>query len=208
MSVSEKRCTHCGLVLPASGFQKNACKSDGLQSWCKQCRYVADRTIYRDKVNAYHKAWEIKHGIVGKIAESHDSSSYLGVYIAERALSKFFDHIERMPYGNPGYDFICGKGFKIDVKSACLRGYKGKNATCWSFTIRKNQVADYFLCLAFNNRVDLEPQHVWLVPSDAAKNLYGLVVPCSNYGLNKWRKFEKPIENVLSCCNTIRSEAI
>jgi len=36
-----KRCRHCEQILPKTEFFKAAEKSDGLQSWCKACRYSA-----------------------------------------------------------------------------------------------------------------------------------------------------------------------
>ena len=32
-----KRCTHCGVVKPLEDFTPNASRTDGRQSWCKDC---------------------------------------------------------------------------------------------------------------------------------------------------------------------------
>lgn len=93
------------------------------------------------------------------MCEAKNSSSYLGVYIAENVLRKVFENVEKMPYGNKGFDFICNKGYKIDVKSACAD-------YIWLFYIGKNKIADYFLMIAFDNRENLNPVHLWLVKSD------------------------------------------
>ena len=48
--------------------------------------------------------------------KNKECSSYMGD-IAERILPHIFeDEVTRMPYGNIGYDFLCGKGYKNDVK--------------------------------------------------------------------------------------------
>ncbi len=74
-------------------------------------------------------------------------ASYLGVHIAERLLKHIYKNVEQMPYGNPGYDFICDKGYKIDVKSSCVRKSWGG---FWGFHIFKNTIADYFIFVAVN----------------------------------------------------------
>ena len=94
-------------------------------------------------------------------------SQYLGIHIAERILSHIFHNVEQMPYNNPGYDLICGNGYKIDVKSVChVKDIPNK----WNFPIRRNKIPDYFLCLAFDNREDLNPKHIWLIPGHIINN--------------------------------------
>ena len=128
-------------------------------------------------------------------------SAFLGVHVAEHALSRFFDTIQRMPYNNPGYDFLCGKGYKIDVKSACL---SGKEFPGWSFIIRNNTVADYFLCLAFDNREFLNPLHVWLIPSEIVNHLNHLHIRNSNKGLSRFAEYERPLHKVVACCTEMK----
>ena len=139
------------------------------------------------------------------MSENRECPSFLGIHIAERALSLFFDGIERMPFGNPGFDFICGRGYKIDVKSAC-RCYKhGKShAESWSFHIKHNTKADYFLCLAFDNRVSLTPEHVWLIPAESVKHLGMLSITNNSKSIAKWKELERPIDRVISCCEKIK----
>ena len=125
---------------------------------------------------------------------------YLGVHIAEGVLGRVFKNVERMPMNNPGYDFICNKGKKIDVKSSCQRGGGG-----WSFGIRHNIIADYFLCLAFDNREDLTPLHVWMIPGCKISHLKGLSI---NQGtINKWDEYALDISKVAACCDTLKGTA-
>jgi hypothetical protein len=50
-----KRCTGpCGRVLPLGRFAKNASRSDGLQSWCRDCFRERD-DANRDAINAYQR---------------------------------------------------------------------------------------------------------------------------------------------------------
>lgn len=145
-----------------------------------------------------------KIGISKPMLENKDCSSYLGVHIAEKLLSKVFKNIKQMPYGNIGYDFICSKGMKIDVKSSILifrknlPNYKGE----WHFTIRKNTIADYFLCLAFDNREDKNPQHLWLIPANKINYLQMLSI--SKNQTQKWSQYEQSLNKIIICCNKLK----
>lgn len=136
----------------------------------------------------------------GGAATNPDCAIFLGVVVAERVLSKVFKNVERMRQGNPGYDFICGKGFKIDVKSSCFDKKRGS----WRFRIDRNQEANYFLCLAFDNRKDLKPQHLWLIPSKVVNHLTGATISRSK--LEKWAQYEltDKIDEVVACCDTLK----
>lgn len=125
-------------------------------------------------------------------------STYLGCHIAEHILSLIFKDVERMPINNPGYDFICNRGKKIDVKSSAL-GYKGG----WKYSIKRNQIAEYFLCLAFESRDDLyNPVHLWLIPADDINHLTGIAILKTT--INKWKQYELPLNKLVTCCNSLR----
>lgn len=160
-----------------------------------KARLNANRT-HRDHIRRIHRP----------ASKTKQCSVYLGIIIAEKVLSRFFDNMIKMPYNNPGYDFICGKGFKIDCKSSCLCYDKRKpNRAYWHFTIKRNEIADYFLCLAFDNRDSLEPQHIWLIPGKWISNQVGLNITNKPKPIAKWSKCEKPLDRVIACCDAIKS---
>jgi len=99
-----------------------------------------------------------EQGINKPMNENPECSAYLGCYIGEPILEYIYNIIERKQYGNIGYDYLCNKNYKIDVKAVCLDTTKNR----WEYHIYKNKVADYFLLLAFDNRHDLNLLHVWL----------------------------------------------
>lgn len=135
----------------------------------------------------------------GGIKNNKNCPGFLGVYIAEHILSHIYHNVKRMPYGHRGYDFICGKGYKIDVKSACL---KENHPNLWGFSIKRNKIPDYFLCLAFDNREDLNPLYIWLIPGYILNNKFGTSISKST--LNKWKEYEQSINKVITCCNKCR----
>lgn len=153
-----------------------------------------------DSMQASARKYSYTRG-VKPASENKQCSAFLGVHVAERVLSKVFKDVEEMPYGHEGYDFICNKGKKIDVKSACTqtRDRQGDN---WSFHIRKNQIADYFLCLAFDNREDLTPMHIWLIPAKLVNHCISASI--SESTLSKWDEYKLDINRVVSCCNTMK----
>lgn len=121
---------------------------------------------------------------------------------AEVVLMSMFNNVQRMPFKNPGYDFKCGLGYLVDAKSACLG--KNLNSNRWMFRINKNKIANYFLCLAFDNRDDMNPLHVWLIPGRVINNF--MSVSISKSTVNKWSEYEQSIDKVLLCCNEMKHD--
>ena len=116
--------------------------------------------IFQRKWNLIHlKAYSLKiiPNELKPMKLNKKCSQFLGCHVAERVLSHVFKDVQRMSNGNKGYDFICNKGFKIDVKSSCIQ----KNNS-YIFSIRYNNIADYFLCIAFDNRENLNPQYIFV----------------------------------------------
>jgi len=129
---------------------------------------------------------------VKPMSENKECASYLGVHIAEQMLSEVFKDVKRMPNNHPGYDFICNNDKKIDVKASCLgRGKNGKS-DYWDFSIKRNGIPDYFLCIAFDDRENLNPLHLWLIPSEKVKHLSSAFIAVTR--LNKWDMYRLEIE--------------
>lgn len=112
--------------------------------------------------------WE--RGIQRPIDEAKDSSSYFGVCIGEKYVSQTFDNPKMMPYGNPGYDWECKNGLKIQHEARCLcRSEYATDGTNpqFKFThIDYNKVADVFILSGWKDRKSLEPLHVWAFYKD------------------------------------------
>lgn len=144
-----------------------------------------------------------------------NSSYWLGIHVAERVLNNIFENVQEMPMCNQGYDFICKNRCKVDIKSSCIR--KTKYGYRWAFNIDKNTIADYFLLLAFDNRENLNPIHLWLIKGNEIiktkkgltklNNLTTLSISTSKDKLEKYilyelkDKLDKVKNNVLSFKN-------
>lgn len=115
----------------------------------------------------YLREWRYSKGIQAPMSENEECAHFLGTHIAERKygriiLPEMFGGIEQeMPYGNPWYDFLVKRNIKVDVKSCCLREMKGWIG--WEPHVRFNNVTDYFVVLAFDNRENLILIYVWLI---------------------------------------------
>lgn len=158
-----------------------------------------------------------RYGIHKPMSENKECSLFLGVHIAERILSKIFENVNRMPFSNPGFDFICGKGYKIDVKSSSLIQVRRKN-DAWYFHIDRNNVADYFLLVGFDNRNDLNPMHIWLI--GGSESITGIkrrrtkmlcerksfVITNTERKISELEKYEckDRLEKLKTCCETLR----
>jgi hypothetical protein len=163
---------------------------------------------YMQKWRAVHPGYSSQRnhirGLYQPLGQNKESGNYLGVHVSERLLAGVFDHVERMPYGNPGYDFVCGKGKKIDVKSACR--YKPKQGPDrWGFHVKCNPKCDAFLLIAFNNRQDITPEHVWLIPAKLINHLTGFCISDSKKSLSQWTIYEKELDKVNECCNRMKA---
>lgn len=114
----------------------------------------------------YVKTRSYYPGMPNPIKENRMDNKFIGVYIGENGITKIYEGSKRMPYNHPGYDIICQKGYKIDVKSTVLSRYN-----TFSFGIQKNRTADYFALVGFNNIIELTPLHLWIIKSD--ENIHG-----------------------------------
>ena len=142
-------------------YLKELAKEKGFENWRDYLSDLARKKGFED-VNEYDRERHYKKGKCLPMSENKECSAYLGIYICENKefLRKIINIVENMPNNNPGYDIICGKGKKIDVKCSCLSNKK------WSFAIDKNKIADYFLCISFDNRENLNVEHIWLMKGD------------------------------------------
>lgn len=198
-----KYCSGCGQTLSVTEFTLHG--RDGYQSKCKTCvRAYQTSTEIRKRTREQQQNWRHRTGRQRPMDQAKDSAGYLGIYVAENALSKYFDNVKIMPANHTGWDYICGKGFKIDVKSGCRIKQEGISDK-WSFHIEKNVVADYFLCLAFDNRGTLNPEHIWLIPAKVVNKRVTLSI--SESRVSKWTQYERPIDKVIVCCKSLRGRA-
>ena len=72
------------------------------------------------------------------------------------------------------------------------------------FAIRHNTEADYFLFLLFDDRENLTPMHVMLVPGVTVNHRAAVSIVNTHKGLAKWGQCERPLERVVCCCEQIR----
>jgi hypothetical protein len=161
-------------------------------SICKKCR------------NVYINEHNHEIGVSTSMHENKDSTMYLGCVIAERVVEKFFKKsVVRMKYSNPGYDIICSNGYRIDVKSSILHKDIESRKPHWEFRISKNKIADYFLCLGFDDRKNLNILKHWMIPGHVINNKNGIRM--SENTFHKWRKYEIDSSPIDECCTTLKS---
>lgn len=111
---------------------------------------------------------------LGPYSKQPGCANYTGLYIAETVLSKAFSIMKKAHPMDP-YDFVCGKGYKIDSKCSLLVTKKGEHQPRWKFHIKKNKIPDAFCFIALwntpNTIIDLPKiAYVWLIPGDSLIN--------------------------------------
>jgi len=164
-------CKRCGFIgdgaLFASKFVCKECYKKTNENYrsnfsgilkCKHCGFIGDSTEFTSKniCKKCNNGFGQKKSGYCPLGTNKKTALYLGVHIAEKVLSKIYKNVKIMPFGNPGFDFICGKGLKIDAKSSTLISNRSENPS-WIFNIRRKKIPDLFLCLAFDNVNDLNP---------------------------------------------------
>lgn len=139
-------------------------------------------------------------------------ATYTGIYIAEQLLSKAFNTMKKMKPNDP-YDFICGKGLKIDSKCSVLRSNHGNPQ--WRFNIYKNKYPDMFCLIALDNTsedivVNPKPKYVWLLPGDTIlddrpindRTVFS-VSPTTISKLEQYRRTDME-GRIIKCCDKLK----
>ena len=194
-----KYCNKCGKELIvgenwATSYRKNS------NYICKNCSKEQNRSWVKenpDKARAISTRQNRKRGHLS-MSENKKCPEYLGIAVNERLIRHRFKDIVVMPHNYPGYDFICNKNMKIDGKSSCLR----KDGR-WLFAIRRNTEADYFLCVAYDDREHLNIAHVWLIPGKDVNDHMNISIKSST--IHKWDKYIYDIEGFSVCCDEMKN---
>ncbi len=111
----------------------------------------------------------------GPESENKGCARYFGEYIEQKYVSQIFE--DPIPFKGPHcgqhcekkYDFECKNGFKVKHIASCVRidnyhvSYSGDPIPYWGYLIRKNNVPDYWILSAWDNRESLEPLYVWII---------------------------------------------
>jgi len=194
--ITSKYCPGCGKIIPISMFDRKPGAADGYREVCKV------------HANERRKVWRHKRGDNKTPTLYHARNVYLGVEIGEEVAARYFKDPVRAPYGTPGYDLICRNGFKINVK---LSTANKDGRWVFALTNRSGAKCDFYLLIAMGSLDDLTPKHIWLIPPDV---VIGKSKMCDKQSfsvapstVSKLAEFEKPIERLESCCNTMKSEA-
>ncbi len=183
-------------------YRRNLYIIKGFKSQKEYEDYLAKKIGFDDKKER-NRFWHYDNGSI-PMSENIDSGQYLGIEMAERRVARMLlpivlEKIEKeMPYGNPGFDFICHNNQKIDIKSTTLNGLNKL-----SFHIRWNNIPEYFMLVGFNNREELNIIGIWMIKkgerlrynrsSSSKLELYkreGLSIKFDEKYLKPFRKYE------------------
>jgi hypothetical protein len=171
----------------------------------KASRSGSNHPAWKGGISANNAEYIRQHCHGGKTMKDNPKCApWLGIYITERVLCQVFKDVVAMPRNNPGFDFHCANNYKIDAKASCIR--KGKDGEYWTFSTNHNTGADYFACLAFDDRTSLTPLHFWLIPGPVVNDHKAFRISNSPTVLAKWERWERPLDKVLACCSSMREE--
>lgn len=209
---STRTCSKCGETKPLDEFYDRKDSKDEKRTDCKKCTIKRSREYYQThRKERSEKGKEYRQKNLDKIRERKGHkpmyenklcSSYLGVFIAERLCRHLFKDVEVMPYGHTGYDIICNKGKKIDVKSSCTRFLDGDHPH-WVFEVDHNIIADFFICVAFDNRINLNLLYMWMIPGHEVNNQGKASISPST--VHKWDEWKRDIDDAKLCCTEMKT---
>lgn len=209
---STKICSKCGIEKPLDEFHNQKNGKDDKRADCKKCNKEKSAKYYqenREEIKQTHKKYQEEHEDelrekAGNVSmyENKTCSNYLGIVVAERLCRHLFKDVEVMPHGNTGFDIICNKGKKIDVKSGCVILSNGRPR--WKFHIDHNSIADFFILVAFDNRTDLNPLHMWMIPGNELNHQGSASTTLSR--IHKWNKWKRDINDAQLCCTEMKKE--
>lgn len=152
--------------------------------------------------NEYMEVRKYYPGMPDPYKENRRIKQFIG-YVGENGILQLFEGSKKMKRNNPGYDIICPRGYKLDVKTSVLSRFN-----TLLFKIDKNQIADYFILVAFDNVIDLKPINVWVLKSDDTlrdrfiKNIDHISIfndPKSRKLLDKFSRIDK-LEELKKVC--------
>ena len=221
--INNKICSVCGISKFIDEFHDDKRNKGSKRTICKKCISKRSKKYYqehKERINNYgrkykkehkkeaseqNKKWYERTGRQQKgsksMYEDKTTHQYLGIVIAERLVRHLFNDVEVMPMHNPGFDFICNKGKKIDVKSCCTS--KGKYPH-WAFNIDYNKTADFFICVAFDNIETLNPIYLWMIPGkELNKNSGKAIYPST---IHKWDEWKMDINDAQICCAELKNK--
>lgn len=159
-----------------------------------------------------HREWEHETGRSLPMKENENCHAHFGEFTENLMIQTFEDPI-RMPPNNPGFDWKCKNEEKIDNKGARIKD----GNTRWIFHIRYNNIADWFILSAWDNRCSLTPLYVWAFHrDDMVKYKVGggyilnkfwkresFSIPNNPKGLKEFEKYEinRRLEKLKELCN-------
>lgn len=196
--------------------------SDGttrlLDKWAKNkgfenyWEYMDDVAIGREFTcyEEYMDAWKYYPGMPNPTKENRLLKSFIGSYIAENGISKLFEGCQKMKKNNPGYDIICPKGYKLDVKASVLSRFN-----TFGFHIAKNQIADYFILVGFDNVINLKPLYLWILKRDdivrgrCIKDIEGIYVSNDPESIKQFEKYSRiyKLKELTNICEEFNKHA-
>lgn len=163
-----------------------------------------NETDYRNKLarrmgykNFAERVKEWKHDTGRALPKefNKDCSKWFGEFITQDRVMKTFEHAIPAPPNNPNFDWTCKDGKKVEHKGSCLL-YEPKKTPRLKFYLDYNNIADYFVLSAWDNREYLNPIYIWIFDRDdivRGKPFWrreSLSITDSYEGLKEFRKYE------------------
>lgn len=125
---------------------ENIIKNSGCETYKEYKEMLAQRLGFENNAER-DREWTHDTGRNLPKEINEDCPSYFGDF-TESLMIQTFEDAKRIHYGNPGFDCTCKKGYKMDNKSKCLYYNIDGDWSGWTFPIRFNNIAEWFILSA------------------------------------------------------------
>lgn len=171
---------------------------------------------------------------LGSESENKSCPLYFGDYIEKKYVMQIFedpipfeykkDDMGRIIDRTKPYDYICKNGFKLKHIASCKRTDKFHvlnyldDILYWGYLIRRNNVPDYYILSAWDDRNSLNPLYVWIIRGDEIFitqrsqkpfwDRYTFVVYDTRSGIDRMSKYEvgDKLEQLREVCKIARKK--
>ena len=166
-------------------------KNAGCETFKEYKNKGAQKRGFKDIAEAT-KEWRHNTGRQLPITDEGNSTRF--GYISQNYVMRTFEGPEEMPTNNPGFDWKCKNGDKIEHKGSCLQNTRGRYPY-WIFNIDWNNIADYFILSAWDSPESLIPLHIWIFHKN------DMVRKGNSYTVREkfWRRGSITITNTPDC---------
>lgn len=171
----------------------------------------------------YFRSTLYGRGVSSPHSENKECTRYFGDYIEREYVMRIFENVVPLKkelyskHLRRPYDYECKNGFKLKHVASCIRIDSSHEIPYWGFLIKRNNIPDYWVLSAWDDRESLNPKYVWIIRGDeifvtqvSRKPFYdreSLTVYATKKSIERMSKYDATsrLEQLKDICNVART---